>query len=132
MLIKCPDGCGETLVINLDPRAGKAWRFDTSRGSATLYPSVWREAGCESHFVLWRDHLIWCGHFAGRQDEPPYDPCLEARVEGLLDVTPRSALELADRIDELVWDVARALRRLAEKRLAVEGRGDLLGHYRRP
>ena len=45
ILICCPDGCGETLVVNLDPRAGKAWRIDTRGGGTTLYPSVWRDGG---------------------------------------------------------------------------------------
>ena len=47
IVMACPDGCGETLVVNLDGRAGKAWRFDM-RGGLTLYPSVWREGGCGS------------------------------------------------------------------------------------
>jgi hypothetical protein len=56
----CPDGCGETLTINLDPRAGKAWRADGREGRLTLYPSVWRDQGCRSHFILWRDRIVWC------------------------------------------------------------------------
>jgi hypothetical protein len=52
IVMACPDGCGETLVVNLDGRAGKAWRFDMRRGGLTLFPSVWRDGGCGSHFIV--------------------------------------------------------------------------------
>ena len=47
VIMTCPDGCGETLVVNLDPRADKAWRLDMRGEGVTLYPSVWRDGGCE-------------------------------------------------------------------------------------
>lgn len=49
----CPCGCGEVLSINVMRGAGKAWRivFDLRRG-LSLYPSVWLDVGCESHFIL--------------------------------------------------------------------------------
>ncbi len=80
----CPDGCGDTLVINLDDRAGKAWLLDERRGKLSLYPSVWREDGCRSHFILWSDYLIWIGRFEARNDEPAYDAALEQRALALL------------------------------------------------
>ena len=61
LVMRCPDGCGETLAINLDPRMAKAWRFYERRGQATLFPSVWRDSGCESHFIVWRGKILWCG-----------------------------------------------------------------------
>jgi hypothetical protein len=60
LVMRCPDGCGETLTINLDPRSGKAWEVDQRNGRLTLYPSVWRKEGCRSHFIIWRDRLLWC------------------------------------------------------------------------
>jgi hypothetical protein len=60
MVMKCPDGCGETLTINLDARSGKAWRAQIRRNKLTVYPSVWRQEGCKAHFIIWRDTLIWC------------------------------------------------------------------------
>ena len=65
IVMACPDGCGETLVINLDSRADKAWRFDMRGEGLTLFPSVWREGGCESHFIVWRGHILWCDRFEG-------------------------------------------------------------------
>jgi hypothetical protein len=42
VLIRCPDACGEILVVNLDPRAGKAWKLDMRTGKATLFHSLAR------------------------------------------------------------------------------------------
>src|SRR3954470_19533554 len=63
LLIACPDGCGETLSINLDPRGGKAWRLYRKGSAISLSPSVWRDGGCESHFIVWRSRIIWCGPY---------------------------------------------------------------------
>lgn len=52
LVMKCPCGCGDTLTINLDPRAGAAWKLYVRGDSLSLHPSVWRESGCESHFML--------------------------------------------------------------------------------
>ena len=44
LLLACPCGCGEQLPVNLDGRAGPAWRYyKNERTGLTLYPSVWRE-----------------------------------------------------------------------------------------
>lgn len=120
LLIACPDGCGETLSINLDPRAGKAWRLYTRGGGVTLYPSVWRDGGCGSHFVVWRGTILWCGRFEEDNREPSFDPALEPRVLAAMDTRdPMDAEALAQVIDELEWDVARAARRLVEKGVAL-------------
>src|SRR5438309_1731714 len=57
LLLMCPCGCGEELAILLDDRAGPAWRFYLRGGSITVFPSVWRDTGCESHFILWKDRI---------------------------------------------------------------------------
>ena len=119
IIMACPDGCGETLVINLDRRADKAWRFDMRGEGLTLFPSVWREGGCESHFIVWRGHILWCDRFEKGNREPIYNPGIEhAVLNAMDDVQPRSALELADAIDELVWDVNRVASRLVGRGLA--------------
>lgn len=119
IVMACPDGCGETLVINLDSRADKAWRFDMRGEGLTLFPSVWREGGCGSHFIVWRGHILWCDRFERGNREPPYNPGIEAAVLGAMDeVQPRNAVELADSVDELVWDVNRVANRLVGRGLA--------------
>jgi len=62
LLLACPCGCGEEYPINLDDRAGKAWRIYRNRGKGlTLFPSVWRDTGCGSHFIIWRDRILLFG-----------------------------------------------------------------------
>lgn len=119
VVMACPDGCGETLVVNIDPRAGKAWRIDTRGEGLTLYPSVWRDGGCESHFIVWRGFLIWCDRLTVGNSEPRYDPSIEESVLSAMDVsTPLTAAAIADAIDEIVWDVNRAANRLVHRGLA--------------
>jgi hypothetical protein len=48
----CPDGCGETLTVNLDRRTGPAWRLYVEGQAVSLFPSVWRNSGCRSHFIV--------------------------------------------------------------------------------
>jgi hypothetical protein len=53
LLIVCPCGCGEICTINLDARVGWAWRIKQDPpGRLSLYPSVWRTSGCQSHYVI--------------------------------------------------------------------------------
>lgn len=119
VVMACPDGCGETLVINLDSRTGKAWRFDMRGSGLTLFPSVWHEGGCGSHFIVWRGHILWCDRFERGNREPPYIREMERDVLSAMDaVQPRSAVELADIIEGLVWDVNRVATRLAVLGLA--------------
>jgi len=125
IVMACPDGCGETLVINLDSRADKAWRHDMRGGGLTLFPSVWRDGGCKSHFIVWRGHILWCDRFEEGNREPPYDATMETAVLGALNThQPRSAVEIADAIDELVWDANRVANRLAQRGLVRSWKSD--------
>lgn len=119
VVMRCPDGCGEILVVNLDPRAGKAWRIDLRHDKMTIVPSVWREGGCEAHFIIWRDNIIWCdGHWRFNV-EPPYDPGLEKRVLGTLETNRNRAIwDISNELDEIYWDVLRAVQNLVKQGLA--------------
>jgi hypothetical protein len=122
MLMRCPDDCGETLVVNLDPRAGKAWRFHMRGGNVSLFPSVWRDGGCCSHFVVWRDIILWCDRYEDGNMEPPYDATLETRILGALQKGRlRSAEDVAAELDEPPWDVVRAGRVLISRGLVMSG-----------
>ena len=91
----------------------------------TLFPSVWREGGCRSHFIVWRGHILWCDRFEDGNREPLYDASLEATVLDAMDrATPRSVAEMADAIDELVWDVNRVAGRLVQHGLARTWKAD--------
>lgn len=49
----CPCGCGETITVNLMERVAKAWDLSyTPHHGLSLWPSVWLDVGCKSHFIL--------------------------------------------------------------------------------
>ncbi|WP_287181615.1 DUF6527 family protein [Mesorhizobium sp.] len=119
LLIACPDGCGGSLSVNLDPRAGKAWRLYRKGNAISLSPSVWRDGGCKSHFIVWQSRIIWCDRFEMGNQEPAYDAALEADVLAALDaVRFRSTHEIAEELNEIPWNVARAARKLVDRGLA--------------
>lgn len=102
--IMCPDGCGEVISVNLDDRAGPAWRIYERDGQLTLYPSVWRKSGCEAHFIVWRDRLLWCD---GSDDARWNDD--EGKLQ-ILNALPPSDAEpihferLAERLGMIPWE----------------------------
>lgn len=118
LVMSCPDGCGDILSINLDARAGKAWRADRRSGQLTLYPSVWRERGCRAHFIVWRDRLIWCDYrdtFSWRDDS------LTERVAAALPPPTaqfRHYEDMADLLDAIPWEVLWACQTLERRGLA--------------
>lgn len=112
LVFACPDGCGSELTINLDERVGRAWRLYRDRQGMTLYPSVWRDSGCEAHFIVWRDQLIWCGRGADDGFDFGFDRELEGSVLRCLGDQPLSAEDLARLSGENPWEVARAADRL--------------------
>jgi hypothetical protein len=131
-VICCPDGCGEHLTINLDERAGAAWSLYRSFRGITLYPSVWRESGCKSHFIVWHDTILWCDRWFEENREPDdLDPGLCGSVLAMLDHQWRSYGDLTKQLDEIPWEVSRACRTLTRQGLANEDEGGHHGQYRR-
>lgn len=60
VVFQCPCGCGDILVINVNPKAGPSWGVRQKGNQLTLMPSVWRDQGCKSHFILWDSQVWWC------------------------------------------------------------------------
>lgn len=60
ILFKCPCGCNETIQLNLLNEANPSWRFSTKWSVVSIYPSIWREVGCKSHFILRKGRIKWC------------------------------------------------------------------------
>lgn len=57
----CPCGCGETLHLRFLPKRRPRWDIEIEAdGAVSLTPSVWRQVGCRSHFVLKRGQIRWC------------------------------------------------------------------------
>ena len=128
IVIACPDGCGEKLTINLDPRAGPAWRYYDDGRDVSLFPSVWRDTGCRSHFIVWRSHIYWCDR--GDELEAPMEEVV-TRVRSALGDRLQNYTIIADCLGLVPWAVLSACRRLCRAKLALEGLGDLRGHFKR-
>ena len=134
MMLKCPCGCGEDIPINLDCRGGKAWRYYDGGGrGVTLFPSVWRDTGCQSHFIVWRGRILLLDAYGEGEASP---------LLGLLDLVQRvrsawpsgamiSYVDVADQMGEIPWDVLEACRRLAREGVLVEGSGQQRTMFRR-
>jgi len=133
LILSCPCGCGEHFPINLDPRAGPAWRLYINRGAVTVYPSVWRESGCCSHYIIWRDRILLFGQ--NEEDlEFPDDETLPL-PEAVYERLPAEGMvlfsEIAEALDALPWDVLKICRRLVRKGLVREGRAKQRGWFGR-
>jgi len=114
-VMACPDGCGSVLTVNLDPRAGKAWRL-YERSGLTLVPSVWRDAGCQSHFIVWRDRIVWCeGGLPDERADPVLDQQLELDILAKVGPAPVTSGEIAASLDAIPYDVDLVLARLVRR-----------------
>ena len=56
----CPCGCSEVLFMSLI-EGSPQWTHECHRnGTVSLHPSIWRVAGCRSHFFLRNGRICWC------------------------------------------------------------------------
>ena len=136
LLLRCPCGCGEEVPVNLDPRAGKAWRM--YRGLSTglsLFPSVWRDTGCQSHFIIWRDSILMIGTGYGRAYTPRDSLDFLPLARRVLEAWPRghlvSYVDVADALQEIPWDVQEACQALVKAGDLVQATGSRRGWFRR-
>jgi hypothetical protein len=136
LLLACPCGCGEQLPVNLDGRAGPAWRYyKNERTGLTIYPSVWRESGCRSHFIIWRDRILLFGRNEEEWEEPSIEDGSAPTTQSVLNFLPVTGLkpffEIAESLDAVPWDVLQLCRKLVRSGKAREGRGKERGHFGR-
>ncbi len=119
LVLSCPCGCGDEIPINLDPKAGPAWRcFIDRRKGTTLYPSVWRESGCGSHFVLWNGTYHLFGRDSGLDDElgsksdKRHGDLILAYLKGR---PPVPFAAIAEALSLIPWDVLSLCRRMVRE-----------------
>lgn len=131
LVVRCPCGCGEEYAINLDPDAGKAWRLYVRDDKVTLFPSVWRDSGCEAHYILWNSSAyVITGHDHRFED----DDQLLIEPEQVLEQVGTTwvyFVDLADKLGIIPWDILDTCRALVRLGKLEEGRMDLWGHFRR-
>ena len=136
LLLKCPCGCDDVIPINIDQRAGKSWRLYRGKDKRiSLFPSVWRDTGCLSHFIIRNGQIDM---LSGR--EPFAYQWLSKRSFALLANRVNKAwphddwvqyVEIADELGEIPWDVLDACRYLVRDGVLIEGKGVLRSTFRR-
>jgi hypothetical protein len=127
LVFACPDGCGDVVPVNLDPRAGKAWRYYDKGNAVTLYPSVWRDEGCRAHFILWNDTIYWSGFGPEVRQS---DALRQAVRQALRADEFRSYADIAVELNEIPWAVWVACDELVARGAAIEAPGHERGRYR--
>lgn len=108
IIMSCPDGCGEHVVINLDRQGGPAWRRYTSGDKLSIYPSVWRDSGCRAHFIIVRDRIYWCGSDGAGSPAQVEKSLVFAVLEHLNHVTPLHYETIAASLGAIPWEVVWA------------------------
>jgi hypothetical protein len=129
LLLNCPCGCGDILVVNLDKRAGPAWRMYQRGKSLSVFPSYWRDSKCESHFILWRNNIYWCDW----EDDSLWTSAssIEERVLRELPDHFTHYEALAEQLQEVPWDVLLACNSLVRKGKALMNMPRSTGEFRR-
>lgn len=113
MILLCPCGCGDDLLINLDKRSGPAWRLYVKSGKYTLSPSYWRDSACESHFIIWENHIYWCSSDLNFDNYWSVNEEIEDDILAALKSKEFTHyLDLADQLDINPWDCLQACKRL--------------------
>ena len=70
--LQCPCGCGAAIQLSLVRHDTPSWRPRRHFwGSVSLYPSIWRKAGCRSHFFVRRGRIVWSRSSALQPTLPP-------------------------------------------------------------
>lgn len=115
MLMSCPDACGAEISLNLDLRAGPAWLVRRPGDHLTLYPSVWRDSGCGSHFVIDRGRIYLFGHSLSWWWSDPISADLTRSVLSQLSDVPQAFAAIAEVLDENPWEVLRVCEDLVRR-----------------
>jgi hypothetical protein len=134
MMLKCPCGCGDDIPINLDQRAGKAWRiYASAHRGVSLYPSVWRDTGCKSHFIIWNGRILLFEGYddmgRGANSTPEFMALVERIRETWNSYSAIHYVDIADRLGEIPWDVLDACRHLESSGFLSEGTGEERGSF---
>lgn len=130
-IMRCPCGCGDDVPVNLDPRTGPAWRLYKPGRRATLYPSVWRDNGCRSHYIV-HHGMIWLfTRVAGDWGEHSIDGSVVQAIEVVLTDRYVHFTHIADLSMQEPWDAYLACEQLRATGAAECGTGKLQQHYRR-
>lgn len=132
IILRCPCGCGDDLIINLDNRIGPAWRLYSKSNSHTLYPSYWRDTACNSHFILWNNKIYWFG----RDEEFSDDLDISTQNEDLILRALKENefthyLDLANECRLDPWECLQACKQLSKKGLSKSKKGRYKDYFKK-
>jgi hypothetical protein len=119
LVMRCPCGCGDEIPINLDFRTGPAWSIRNPGPQTSLFPSVWRESGCKSHFIL-RRGSIWLIRGQPSWRSLGVSEELSAAVLACLTGSPTPYPAVAETLGEDPWDVLDACNLLVKRGYLLE------------
>ena len=133
IVLRCPCGCGDDLLINVDGRVGKAWRYYRNQYGMSLYPSYWRDTACESHFIIWNNNIYWCsGWETEGSDRWFVSNDVEQTVLSNLHTDQFTKYsDLAEKIDLIPWEVLQACRQLMKRGMVESGKRERYNEFRR-
>jgi hypothetical protein len=119
------------LILNVDPRAGPAWKFYRRHGRLSVYPSYWRETACESHFIIWNDQVLWCDAWDYEPDQDIGDRFNEKLLTRFDDAEFLDYHVVAEELDEVPWEILWSCRRLVTAGKLEERLGKDKGFFRK-
>lgn len=60
-IFRCPCGCLTVITLPLQRSNHHYWQLRSSKNDRpTLYPSIWQNKGCCSHFIVNDGKIVWC------------------------------------------------------------------------
>jgi len=130
LVCNCPCGCGSVITLNLDIRSGKAWSLYRRQDKISLYPSVWRDSGCESHFIVWKNRIIWFD-----EDWWIDDASRDDLGNRILPLIPEDEAihfrDVADMLDEIPWTILSGCRQLVRNGVIIEVSRKDFGYFKK-
>lgn len=70
VMFRCPCGCNEIITLSLQKVHYPNWQLrERHERRPTLYPSVWRDVGCYSHFWIEDGRVFWCKNTGVHPDD---------------------------------------------------------------
>jgi len=94
---------------------------------------VWRESGCRSHYIIWRDRIYLFSRYEDdfeTAEEPDEIASLTEAVRGRLQKnTLIPFADIAEKLDAVPWDVLMICRGLVRKGTAREGKDKQRGSF---
>jgi hypothetical protein len=124
LVMLCPCGCNDIIPINLDEQSGPAWEYyDGETNGLSVFPSIWRDIGCKSHFIIWYSRILL---FDGFGEDKPIIPesVFELLIDKVRKALPREPIhfrDIARGLGVVPWDVQYVCRLLVSAGYAKEG-----------